>query len=282
MRASEIFAHKIRFYVIDVIRKQGAGHTGGSLSVTDLVAVIYENFMNVDPQNPKWDERDFFVLSKGHSGLALYAALGLQQFFPVEELYTMNAIGTRYPSHPDSHKTRGVDVTTGCLGQGLSVATGIALGSKIKRSKIQQKPQKVFCVLGDGELNEGQNYEAMQSIIHYNLSNIVTIVDYNGYQNDGDITEICAPHSFARRFEGFGFRALEIDGHNHAEIAGAIDAALKHDAPSAIIAHTTKGKGFPLLERNHSHHDKVNNDEIQAAYAAAAAQYEPFLKERHA
>ena len=277
MRASEIFAHKIRFYVIDVIRKQGAGHTGGSLSVTDLVAVIYQDFMNVDPKKPKWDDRDFFVLSKGHSGLALYAALGLQQFFPVEELYTMNAIGTSYPSHPDSRKTRGVDVTTGCLGQGLSVATGIALGTKVK-----QTPQKVFCILGDGELNEGQNYEAMQSIIHYNLSNIVTIVDYNGYQNDGDITEICAPHSFAKRFEGFGFHVLEIDGHDHSEIAGAIDKALQHDVPCAIIAHTTKGKGFPLLESNHSHHDKVNNDKIQAAYAEAAALHEPFLKEQNA
>lgn len=275
MKKSEILANQIRFYVIDVMRKIGAGHTGGSLSLADLLAVIYQDFMNVNPQNPKWEDRDYFVLSKGHGGPGLYATLGLKKFFPIEELYTLNTIGTSYPSHPDCLRTAGVDVTTGCLGQGLSMATGISLGLKLKC-----KSQRVFCVLGDGELNEGQNYEAMQSIIHHNLSHLITIVDYNGYQNDGKITDICAPQSFAKRFAGFGFHVFEIDGHNHDEIKDAIDKSLEHNAPCAIIAHTMKGKGFALLEQNHSHHDKITTDEMKAAYEEAAKLYEPFLESK--
>lgn len=257
---STVFANQIRYYIIDMIRELKAGHIGGSLSMTDLLAVLYGEFLKIRPEQPDWPDRDYFVLSKGHGGPALYATLSLKGYFDKSVLYTLNRLGTSLPSHPDRLKTPGVDATTGCLGQGLSVAAGIALGFKTRGSN-----QKVFCLVGDGELNEGQNYEAMQSIAHHNLHNLITIVDSNEYQLDGATEDICSPKSYAEKFKSFGFRAEEIDGHDHAKIRSVLEMATASDnhTPVAIIAHTVKGKGLECAEKNHSHYDKLDNNLTQ-------------------
>ena len=191
MENTKKFARDIRINVVKMLNNLGFGHYGGSLSVVETLAVLYNDVMKYDPKNPDWEDRDYLVLSKGHAGPALYSALALKGFFDVKDLLTLNVNGTHLPSHPDRLKTKGVDVTTGSLGQGISIASGIAKGLK-----ILGKDNKVFCIIGDGESQEGQVWEAMQFIAHNDLNNMVVFLDYNKQQLDGYLEDINRPYSF--------------------------------------------------------------------------------------
>ena len=238
------FSKQIRRETLRCIHSQGSGHVGGSLSIADVLAVLYANHMRVDPKNPKKEGRDRLVLSKGHAGPALYATLALKGFFPMEWLETLNVLGTRLPSHVNINLTPGVDMTAGSLGQGLSCACGLALGEKIKHGDGY-----VYAICGDGELQEGQNWEALMFAANKKLDNMIVFVDNNKMQIDGMTKDVMDIEDVAAKFKAFGFVTTRVDGHDHAAIDQAICLAkAEAGAPHCIVLDTVKGKGVSIYE----------------------------------
>lgn len=247
----KIFSKKIQIETIRMIASLGVGHLGGSLSIADALAVLYGAQMKIDPKNPKWEERDWFVCSKGHAGPAVYSALAMKGFFPMSELDTLNRPGTRLPSHCDRLKTPGIDMTTGSLGQGASTAAGIALAHQMNK-----KSNKIFLMLGDGEIDEGQVWEMALFAGTKKLNNLIAFVDYNKLQLDGPTCEICDVGNVAKKFEDFGWYAQDIDGHDVQAINSAIDnARAQHDKPSMIVLNTVKGNGWSTVANKSSCHN---------------------------
>lgn len=245
------FSMKIRSNAINCIAHLGVGHVGGTLSVIEILAYLYGKEMNVDSTNPLWEDRDMLVLSKGHAGPALYSTLSLKGFFPVAWLDTLNQGGTNLPSHCDRTKTPGIDMSTGSLGQGLSAACGMAYGNRLKG-----KENRVFAIIGDGETDEGQNWEAAMFAGNKNLSNLIAFTDYNKLQLDGTTKEIMDLGDLVGKWEKFGWNALRCDGHNFEELNKAIEAAKDETKrPSMIILDTVKGKGMELFENKASNHN---------------------------
>lgn len=245
----EKFALEIRLATVECIKSRGFGHIGGSLSVCDALAVLYGDIMNVDPKNPQKPDRDKFVSSKGHAGPAVYATLALKGYFPKEQLLTLNQPGTNFPSHCDMNKTPGVDMTTGSLGQGTSEAVGLALGDK-----LQGRDCTTYLMVGDGEANEGQVWEAAMFTAAKKLTNLVWLIDWNKKQLDGYVSDILEPFDFEEKFKAFGFDACTIDGNDVAQLKEALSKK-PGDKPIAIIMDTIKGKGVTEVEQaagNHS------------------------------
>lgn len=238
-------AREIRQLTLRCIHSQGSGHVGGSLSIADLLAVLYDKFMKYDSTQPDMQGRDRLVLSKGHSGPALYATLALKGFFPVEWLDTLNRLGTRLPSHCNMVLTPGVDMTAGSLGQGLSCACGLAVASKLSRDKAH-----IYCILGDGELQEGQNWEAAMYAGAKGLNNLTVFVDANGMQIDGTTKEVVNVEDIGKKFRAFGFDIARVNGHDHEQLSDAIAKALKSKKrPVCIVMDTIKGKGVDFYEQ---------------------------------
>ena len=260
----------MRIDIVRMIAEAGSGHPGGSLSCTDILTALYfGGVMDYDPEQPKWEDRDRFVLAKGHAAPALYAALAHAGYFPREELKTLRKLGTRLQGHPDCNLCPGVEVSTGSLGQGLSIAAGMAAGLK-----LAGKPQRVFCLLGDGECEEGQVWEAAMWVAHENLDNLVAIVDRNHLQIDGDTADVCDPGDLAAKFLAFGWDAREVDGHDMAALVEALAAAKADRAgkPHALIARTVKGKGVSFMENQAGWHGKAPNaEQMETALAELAA-----------
>ena len=247
-RELQKFALQIRIGVVEQIKARGFGHIGGSLSICDALAVLYGTVMDYDPKDPKKADRDKLVSSKGHAGPAVYAALGLKGFFPYDEIKTLNQPGTNFPSHCDRNKTIGVDMTTGSLGQGTSLAVGMAMGDMIKGRK-----SRTFLITGDGEMNEGQAWEAAMLAAGKKVTNLVWMVDYNKKQLDGYVSDILNPFDFEEKFRAFGFDACTIDGN---DIEALYEALTKkaEDKPIAIILDTVKGKGVKDVEETMGNH----------------------------
>ena len=256
-RELNIMACRIRTDIVEMLNKSGSGHTGGSLSAADIVTALYFHKLKHDPKNPGWPERDRFILSKGHAAPVLYAALARSGYFPVDELSTLRKLGSRLQGHPDSKKLPGVEVSTGSLGQGLSMANGIALAAR-----LDKKEYRVYALLGDGELQEGQVWEAAMTAAHYGLDNLTAIVDNNGLQIDGACADVMCVDPIGDKFRAFGWDVAEIDGHDMAAIVDALDRACTHRGrPSAIIARTIKGKGCSLFEGKVEFHGTTPSDE---------------------
>ena len=252
----QITACKVRMGIIDATHGAKAGHPGGSLSATELFTYLYFREMNIDPKNPKWEDRDRFVLSKGHTAPGLYSALAHRGFFPVEDLVTLRHIDSYLQGHPNMNTVPGVDMSTGSLGQGISCAVGMALGLK-----HQGKSARVYTLLGDGEIQEGQVWEACMSAAHYKLDNFVAIVDNNGLQIDGNIADVMSPYPIVDKLIAFGFNTIAIDGHNFDEIEAAFEnAKAAKGKPTAIVMKTTKGKNVSFMENKAGWHGKAPND----------------------
>ena len=252
----QITACKVRMGVIDATHGAKAGHPGGSLSAADMFTYLYFKEMNIDPKNPKWENRDRFVLSKGHTAPGLYSALANRGFFPVEDLVTLRHIDSYLQGHPNMNTVPGVDMSTGSLGQGISCAAGMALG--LKR---QGNPARVYTLLGDGEIQEGQVWEACMFASHYKLDNLCVIIDNNGLQIDGDVADVMSPYPIVDKLEAFGFKALTIDGHDFDQIEAALNTArATKGQPTAIVMKTIKGKGVSFMENNAGWHGKAPND----------------------
>lgn len=250
-------AQSMRREVVKMIGAANSGHPGGSLSAADIMAVLYFHAMKHDPENPKWEERDRFVLSKGHAAPVLYAALAEAGYFSKEILPTLRKTGSILQGHPDMKKVPGVDMSTGSLGQGLSAANGMALAGK-----LQKKDYRVFVLLGDGELEEGQVWEAAMTAAHYHLNNVIAFIDYNGLQIDGSIEEVKNPGCLADKWKAFGWLVIKIDGHDFEQILEALETAEKSaDKPVAIIARTVKGKGVSFMENQVGWHGSAPNAE---------------------
>lgn len=250
-------ARIIRRHIVEMIAEAGSGHPGGALSCTDIVTALYFHEMKIDPQNPSWSERDRFVLSKGHAAPVLYAALAEKGFFPVEKLKTLRKIGSMLQGHPDINQTPGLDMTTGSLGQGLSAANGMALAAK-----LDKKDYRVYVIIGDGESEEGQVWEASMTSAHYKLDNLILFLDYNKLQIDGPVDEVMSPGNPLEKFKAFGWHVIEIDGHDFNQILSAIDEAKNtKNKPTAIIANTVKGKGVPFMENQVGWHGNAPDAE---------------------
>ena len=261
-------AKEIRKMTIEEIGTLGTCHIGGAMSIVDLLALLYFHRMKIDPQNPRWEERDQLVVSKGHSGPAVYAALALKGYFPKDWLATLNKGGTSLPSHCDRNKTPGIDMTTGSLGQGFSAAIGIALGLK-----MDKKLQKVYTIIGDGESNEGQIWEGALFAAYQKLPNLIAFTDCNKQQLDGFTKDILDMGNIAAKWESFGWYTQEVDGHNIAALDNAVEKALaEKERPSMIVMHTIKGKGCNFaegVEKNHSM--AFDMEKAKAAIAALEA-----------
>ena len=244
--------------VVSMIWKAQSGHPGGSLSVAEFVTACYWHAMDVDPQNPRWEDRDRFVLSKGHTCPAQYAALAMKGFFPMEVLDTLRKEGSPLQGHPSMNKCPGIDISTGSLGQGLACAAGMALAAK-----LDKKDYNVFCAVGDGETNEGEIWEACGTAHKYGLDNLVVFVDWNNLQLDGTCEEIMPLLDLKKKFEAFGFEAVEINGNDMGEMVEALDAlmASKNGLPKVIIGKTVKGKGVSYMENQVGWHGVAPNDE---------------------
>ncbi len=253
----EKIALNVRKGIIEEIYSGKSGHPGGSLSCADILTVLYFNQMNINPEKPKDIKRDRFILSKGHASSALYSVLANRGYFSIDELKTFRKLDAKLQGHPDMKQVPGVDMTTGSLGQGLSVANGIALSSKLDKQGI-----RVYCLLGDGEIEEGQIWEACMTASHYKLDNLCVIVDNNNLQIDGEITEVMNSYPIDKKFESFGFNVININGHNIEEIISAFEKAKEiKGKPTAIIAKTIKGKGIDFMENKVSWHGKAPNEE---------------------
>lgn len=253
----ESMAKKIRRDIIEEVYSAKSGHPGGSLSVADILTVLYFKEMNINPENPKWEERDRLVLSKGHCSPALYSCLANRGYFPIEDLKTFRNINSYLQGHPDKNKVPGVDMTTGSLGQGLSCANGMAIAGK-----LDKKDYRVYCILGDGEIEEGQIWEAAMSASHYKLDNLCVIIDNNNLQIDGEIKDVMNSYPIDEKFKSFGFQIINIDGHDIDEIIKAFDVAKTiKDKPTCIIAKTVKGKGITYMENRAEWHGKAPNQE---------------------
>ncbi|MCL2899464.1 transketolase [Brenneria tiliae] len=265
------FARRIRIETLKMLTGLGFGHYGGSMSVVETLAVLYGEVMRIDPGKPGWPQRDYFVLSKGHAGPALYSTLALSGYFPVGQLATLNQNGTRLPSHPDRRLTIGVDATTGSLGQGVSIAAGMALSHK-----LAGRDNRVFCILGDGELNEGQCWEAFQFIAHHSLQNLTLFIDYNKQQLDGTLDEVIRPFDLAGKFRAFGFDVATVKGDDIDAIRQACAPLRQAEQPPlVVILDSVKGQGVPyLMSLANSHHLRLTEDvkqEIEQAIAELEA-----------
>lgn len=247
----------IRKNIINAVADAKSGHPGGSLSIADILTVLYFDKMNIDPQNSKKEDRDRFVLSKGHAAPALYSALAERGYFDKVELNTLRKYGHMLQGHPDMKSTPGVDMSTGSLGQGLSVANGMAIAGK-----IDKKDYIVYVILGDGEIQEGQIWEAVMTSAHYKLNNVVAFIDHNGLQIDGSNEEVMNVNSISDKFAAFGWNVLKADGHNMDELKISIDKAKEESKrPSVIICSTVKGKGVSFMENNVGWHGAAPNEE---------------------
>ena len=250
-------AKELRKDIIEMIYRAKSGHPGGSLSIADIMAVLYWKEMNVDPQNPKDENRDRFVLSKGHAAPVLYASLIEKGYVSKDLIPTLRKWGSPLQGHPDMKKLSGVEMSTGSLGQGLSVANGMALSAKIYGNDY-----RVYTILGDGELQEGQIWEAAMTAAHYNLDNLVAIVDYNNLQIDGKVSDVLGVSPIADKFKAFNWNVIQIDGHNYDEIIKALEEARTvKGKPTVIVAKTVKGKGVSFMENNAGFHGAAPNDE---------------------
>lgn len=248
----------IRQEIIKMTSKANSGHLGGSLSCVDILVALYFHQLKCNPQNPSWPGRDRFILSKGHAAPALYATLALRGYFPKEELSTLRSINSRLQGHPDNRKTPGVETSTGSLGQGLSVGIGMALGFK-----LANRGNYVYVLVGDGELNEGQMWEAAMFANHHKIDNITVLVDRNHGQNDGTTKEIMSLEPISTKWAAFGWNVLEVDGHDIKDILDILDRSMENRGkPVAIIAETVKGKGVPLVEGNNDYHARPLPDEL--------------------
>ena len=250
-------ATTIRKGIIEQVYSANSGHPGGSLSIADILTVLYFNELNIDEKNPKWEDRDRMILSKGHCSPALYSCLANRGFFDKEELKKFRNINSRLQGHPDMNKVPGVDMTTGSLGQGLSVANGMAIAGKLNK-----KDYRVYCVLGDGEIEEGQIWEAAMTSNKYKLDNLCVILDNNGLQIDGKVEEVKALDCLYSKWESFGFNVIPCDGHNIEMLIDSFEKARQtKEKPSIIIARTVKGKGVPFMENKAEWHGKAPSDE---------------------
>ena len=250
-------ATRIRKNIIEEVFSAKSGHPGGSLSCTDIFTVLYFDEMNVDVNNPKWPDRDRFVLSKGHCAPALYATLALKGFFPEKDLVTLRKIDSYLEGHPSMTYVPGVDMSTGSLGQGISAAAGMAMAGK-----LDKKEYRVYSILGDGEIQEGQVWEAAMAAAHYKLDNLTAFVDYNGLQIDGSIQEVMNPEPIADKFAAFGWNVISIDGHDVEAIKDAIEQAKTvKGKPTMVVCKTIKGKGVSFMENNGAWHGSAPNQE---------------------
>ena len=271
----EITACKVRMGVIEGVYNAKSGHPGGSLSASDLFTYLYFKEMNVNPEDPHMDSRDRFVLSKGHTAPGLYATLALKGFFPVEELKTLRHIGSRLQGHPNMNTVPGIDMSTGSLGQGISTACGMALGAKLRGTD-----ERVYTLLGDGEIQEGQVWEALMFAAHRNLDNLVVIIDNNGLQIDGPVGEVMSPYPIPEKLRAFGFECVEIDGHNFDQIDAAFTLAKGvKGKPFAIVMKTVNGKGVSFMENQVGWHGTAPNAE---QYETAMAELRAHLAELEA
>ena len=260
-------ANQVRKGIVSSVHSAKAGHPGGSLSAADIYTFLYFEEMNVDPKNPKDPDRDRFVLSKGHTAPGYYAALANRGFFPVEDLLTLRKLGSYLQGHPDMKHIPGVDMSSGSLGQGISAAVGMALAGK-----MDGKDYRVYTLLGDGEIQEGQVWEASMFAGARNLDNLCVIVDNNGLQIDGKIEDVCSPYPIDQKFEAFNFHVINVDAHDFDALRAAFaEAKATKGQPTAIIAHSIKGKGVSFMENNAGWHGKAPNDE---EYAIAMADLE--------
>lgn len=250
-------ANIIRQDIINMLAESKSGHPGGSLSAADIVTALYFSEMRIDSNNPKWEDRDRFVLSKGHAAPVLYAALAQKGYFDKKHLMSLRKIGSILQGHPNMNDTPGVDMSTGSLGQGLSVANGMALSGK-----LDKKDYRVYVLLGDGELEEGQVWEAAMTTAHYKLDNVTAFVDHNGLQIDGAVSEVMNPEPVGDKFRAFGWNVISIDGHNFEEILNAIEEAKNTKGkPTMIVANTIKGKGVSFMENAAGWHGTAPNAE---------------------
>lgn len=265
-------ANEVRKGIVTAVHGAKAGHPGGSLSAADIFTYLYFEEMNIDPKDPKKADRDRFVLSKGHTAPGLYSVLANRGYFPVEDLPTLRHLGSYLQGHPCMQETPGVDMSSGSLGQGISAAVGMALAAK-----MDGKNYRTYTLLGDGEIQEGQVWEASMFAGHRKLDNLVVIVDNNGLQIDGKIDDVCSPYPIDKKFEAFNFHVINIDGNDFDQIDAAFkEAKATKGQPTAIIAKTVKGKGVSFMENNAGWHGKAPNDE---EYATAMADLEKIGKE---
>jgi transketolase len=257
-------ARDIRKHVVRMVGAASSGHPGGSLSAADIVTVLYFNEMNIRPNDPEWPERDRFVLSKGHAAPVLYAALAEAGYFPVDELITLRRIDSHLQGHPSMRSTPGVEMSTGSLGQGLSAACGMAIAAKLDGAT-----RRVYALLGDGELEEGQIWEAVMTAAHRRLDNLTAFVDANGLQIDGPVAEIKSMERIGERFAAFGWHVVEVDGHDIAAIMAALAEARRiQGRPTVVVARTVKGKGVSFMENQVGWHGTAPKpDQVQAALA---------------
>ncbi len=280
MTASELkdlrlTAVRVREGILTATHAAKCGHPGGSLSAADVFTWLYFKEMNIDPANPRWEERDRFVLSKGHTAPGLYSVLAARGFFPEEELTTLRAIGSRLQGHPNMNETPGVDMSTGSLGQGISAAAGMALAAKHTGKTV-----RVYALLGDGELEEGQVWEALMLSHHYGLDNLCVIVDNNGLQIDGRVTDVMNSYPIPDKLAAFGLHVEQVDGHDFQQLEAAFARAKETKGiPTAIVMKTTKGKGVSYMEDQAGWHGKAPND---AEYAQGMAELEALRKELEA
>jgi len=261
IRELEKKARQVRLMIVEMLARAGSGHPGGSLSSTDILTALYFSVMRHRPNDPDWPDRDRFHLSKGHCCPALYAVLALQGYFPKEELTRLRQLGCILQGHPDRH-TPGVDVCSGSLGQGLSVALGMSLAAR-----VSGRDYRTYCLLGDGEIQEGNVWEAAMAAAHFHCDNLCAIVDYNNYQIDGRVSDVMALEPLADKWRSFGWYVQAIDGHNMAAIIKALEGAKKvKERPSVIIAKTIKGKGVSFMENVADFHSRApNKDETSLA-----------------
>lgn len=280
MDKQKILAYKkiatnIRKHIIEEVHAASSGHPGGSLSCTDILTVLYFHEMKVDVNNPKWADRDRFVLSKGHCAPALYGTLAEKGFFPVEDLTGFRSIGSYLQGHPSMKDVPGVDMSTGSLGQGISAAVGIALAGK-----LDKKDYRVYTILGDGESEEGQVWEASMAAAHYKLDNLTAFLDHNGLQIDGKVTDVMSPESLHEKFKAFGWNVISINGHDHEQIIEAIEEAKKvKGKPTMVIAETIKGKGVSFMENQAGWHGTAPNKEQRDQAIAELDEYLAKLQE---
>ncbi len=258
-------AQELRLHIVDVMVYSGGAHVGGSLSIVEILTMLYYKYLNIDPQNPCLEDRDRFILSKGHAAAGFIPQLAMKGYFPLEDLKSFNHFGSPFAMHPDSNKIKGCDVSAGSLGHGLSMAVGLGLGAR-----YLQKPFKTVCLLGDGECCEGSVWEAAMSLNHFKLGNVITIVDRNRLMIDGCTEDVMSLEPFADKWRAFGLDVVEIDGHNLDAIAGAFDRAwAATDKPVLILANTVKGKGVDFMENNVKwHYGSADSELAQRAREA--------------
>ena len=268
-------ANEVRKGIITATYCAKSGHPGGSLSAADIFTFLYFEEMNIDPKNPSMSDRDRFVLSKGHTAPGLYAAMAERGYFPTEELKTLRKPGTRLQGHPCMQELPGIDMSTGSLGQGISAAVGMALAGK-----MDQESYRVYTLLGDGEIQEGQVWEAAMFAGHRKLDNLVVIIDNNGLQIDGAVDQVCSPYPIDQKFEAFGFHVINVDGNDFSSLRDAMkEARNTKGKPTAIVAHTVKGKGISFMEGQVGWHGKAPNEEQYKTAMADLAQIEKSLEQ---